>query len=129
LIPVLEVIGDLGEAGRPLFAPVKKVVIAMPVLLLVLNEKAPKEWISDLRPLAAEALGHFGADAKSAIPDLVDMLKAPSELCRAAAVEALGAIGPTANDAIPALQAMEKEDSRFRPLVQKALAAIRSKKQ
>jgi hypothetical protein len=75
----------------------------------------------DLRLEAATALRHFGADAKAAVPDLIDMVRTSYYAAKIAATETLGAIGPAAKEAIPALEKMADEDDRSRPVVQRAL--------
>jgi HEAT repeat protein len=59
---------------------------------------------SDARRAAAKDLGELGADAKSAVPDLIKALNNDKDLfVRRFAAEALGAIGPDAVSAVPDL--------------------------
>jgi HEAT repeat protein len=56
----------------------------------------------DMRYWAAESLGKFGPEAKSAVPDLIAALKDESKMVRMGAAYALGEVGDA--DAVPALQ-------------------------
>lgn len=65
-------------------------------------------WIKVLRSglngdrlRAARVLSHFGAEAKDAVPDLIEMLRDAHSFETSAAIEALGRIGPDAAPAVP----------------------------
>ena len=99
---------------------------ALPVFIKALKEKGERESFGrDSRYEAARALVHFGPEAKEAVPYLIDMVETSYFMAKIAAAEALGAIDPSAKDAIPALEKMTTEDSRYQPVVEKALARIR----
>src|SRR5689334_9233719 len=51
----------------------------------------------------AFGLSRFGAEARTAVPALVEALKSPHALVRQNAALALGQIGPEAAEAVPAL--------------------------
>lgn len=57
----------------------------------------------------AYGLSKLGAEAKSAVPALVDRLQNGSVLVRDSAALALGKIGPDASDAVPTLTAALKD--------------------
>jgi HEAT repeat protein len=84
-----------------------------------------------VRRKAAEALGKMGADAKSAVPALTDVVKEPKadrEL-RNAAVEALGNMGPAAKDALPTLTSLNKKqrDRTFKKLLDESVKKIQDR--
>ncbi len=56
-----------------------------------------------VRRLAAETLGHIGADSKAAVPQLIQLMQQEDRDLRGAAMGALGEIGPAAKDAVPLL--------------------------
>ena len=94
----------------------------VPALLKDLKSKNYKSRIS-----AAEALGKLGAvraaDAKDAIPVLLDMVKKDKEpLVRRAAVDALGRVDPDPKEAVPVLlNAMKDKDATVRSAAATAL--------
>ena len=55
------------------------------------------------RVAAIQALGAYGEEASSAVPELVRALRDPDRRVCWFAAEALGLIGPAAKDAVPAL--------------------------
>lgn len=93
------------------------------------DKKAPKpvDHTAFLRAKAALALGEIGADAKSAVPALIDALKDTS--IRNDAVTALGNIGPAAKDAVSALRELTtgkgaKKDKALKTAVNEAIKKI-----
>jgi HEAT repeat protein len=106
---------------------------AVPALVKVMKDvgslEPPQMNYRYPRASAAIALGLMGADAKQAVPALVDMLKGEDasswEYHRAAAAFALGEIGPDAKEAAPVVMRALKDPS---PVVQRwaarALAGI-----
>ena len=104
-------------AGPEAREPVRE---ALPVLLKLLRD--PK---SHIRHHAACALGHLGADAKAAVPDLMRMTGEGELAPRTSAIEALGKIGPAAAAAIPVLRkTAESSDSIVASLSRTALDRI-----
>jgi HEAT repeat protein len=80
--------------------------IALPTAVALLRSSDPR-----IRSLAAIDIGGvFGADAKSAVPDLVKRLFDPFSRVRSSAAEALGRIGTAAKPAAPALLALLEGD-------------------
>ncbi len=76
----------------------RKVDHSVPSLVKTLKEdKDP-----NMRYYAAQSLGQFGPEAKTAVPDLIEALKDESKMVRMGAAYALGEIGST--EAVPALQ-------------------------
>jgi hypothetical protein len=67
-----------------------------------------------------KALGEMGAEAKSAVPVLIDLLRERDSL-RPQVLDALGAIGPAANAAIPAVEALLQDGA----LAEQARTALR----
>ena len=67
---------------------------------------------------AADALGQIGPEAKSAVPDLIEVLKDDDGHVRESATVALGKIGPEAKAAVPYLIEVlkNKDKSDFRRL-------------
>ncbi|MBL4850275.1 MAG: HEAT repeat domain-containing protein [Planctomycetes bacterium] len=59
---------------------------------------------------AAEALGKIGPHAATAVDALLDTLKAPSKVLRAASATALGRISPQRPDVHAALERVAKDD-------------------
>jgi hypothetical protein len=94
--------------------------------------RLPAPWRSRLRnPLAAvhnralivATIGGFGPAARSAVPSLINLLKAPDVMVRRSAALALGKIGLAARSAAPSLIEGLKDPD---PQVQKlALAALK----
>jgi hypothetical protein len=71
------------------------------------------------------ALGGIGAEARSAVPVLIQALNDKDSALRASAADALGGIGAEAKPAVPALIKMLKEEkSSLRPNVARALGKI-----
>jgi HEAT repeat protein len=64
----------------------------------------------NMRYWAAESLGKFGPDARSAIADLIEALKDESKMVRMGVVYALGEIGGA--DATAALQEATKDQEK-----------------
>jgi RNA polymerase sigma factor (sigma-70 family) len=98
---------SLGMAGTP----------AIPALVARLSQ-------ADLGYLAAQALGHMGAEAKCAVPALVEALRSTHPLTRQMAVDALGRIGPGAKEALPALVQVLKKGVENRQTVSQAIGQI-----
>jgi len=91
------------------------IVSAVPALMQALKDKE-----ADVRETACEALGDIGAEAKTVVPVLADMLtKDPDLNVRCAAANALGDFKAEARSAIPALKEALKTKE---PLVQDAVA-------
>jgi len=79
------------------------------------------------RIAAARKLGELGPYAKTAVPDLIDVLADPDNAApvRAAAAGVLGLVGSDAEDAVPELiRAMDDEDSQLRDAALIALDRI-----
>lgn len=90
-----------------------------------LIRKLKTEDLSHLRANAAAALGDFGLNARSAIPDLILALRDEDEFVRASAAEAIGEIDPTDLRAVPALiEAMKDKSSRVRVVAAQTLLKI-----
>ncbi|NEU72804.1 NACHT domain-containing protein [Hassallia byssoidea VB512170] len=74
--------------------------------------KALKDTSWQVRRSAAEALGNIGAEASSAVPDLIAALKKDRNYTmRRSAAEALGNIGMKASSAVPQLIAALKDEN------------------
>lgn len=99
----------------------------LPVLRVALGDDDP-----DVKAIAVDALGRFGAGAKSLVPELVDLLDSPefhgvgfaadaggSMPLRIRVAVAIGRIGSAARDAIPKLEHMLEDED---PYVQIAAA-------
>jgi HEAT repeat protein len=71
-----------------------------------------KEKDSDLRRAAAKELSELGAEAKSAVPDLIRTMRDKDLFVRRYSAEALGNIGLDAKTAIPALAAALNDDKK-----------------
>jgi|CXWL01.1.fsa_nt_gi hypothetical protein len=95
----LKAISDIGADAKG----------ALPSLVRLVGVR---KWASNLRHLAAQAVGSFGPAAKDAVPGLRDCLHAgPDE--SVAAVLALGKIGPAAIDAVPDLLRLQEAVARL----------------
>jgi HEAT repeat protein len=80
----------------------------------------------NMRYWAAESLGKFGPEARSAVPDLIEALKDESKMVRMGAAYALGEIGST--DATTALQEATKDpEQEVRAAATSALKQIQQK--
>jgi hypothetical protein len=78
-----------------------------------------------VKELAAQALGHVGADAAVAVPDLIRLLEDPGEGVRNSACIGLAGIGPAARDALPALRrALSDPIDNVRRFAQRAIEKI-----
>jgi hypothetical protein len=99
---------SLGMAGTP----------AIQALVTRLSQAEPVGY------LAAMALGDMGAEAKCAVPALVEALRSTHPLTRQMAVEALGKIGPGAKEALPALVQVLKKGVENRQTVSQVIARI-----
>jgi HEAT repeat protein len=78
---------------------------------------------------SAEVLGLFGAEAKGAVPALIEAVQRRERddnnwLVRLKAIEALGRIGPDAKPAIPVLRGLMKEKQHNRQSLPVILAAL-----
>jgi HEAT repeat protein len=100
----------------------RKLDYSVPSLVKILKEdKDP-----NMRYYAAESLGHYGPEAQSAVPDLIEALKDESAMVRMGVAYALGEIGSP--DAAPALQAATKDpDKEVRVAAAAALQQIQQK--
>ncbi|MEQ8787232.1 MAG: HEAT repeat domain-containing protein [Pirellulaceae bacterium] len=76
---------------------------------------------TETRESIAEALIELGADAKQAVPRLIEIIKDPHDDARYTAIWVLEAIGPSAKPAVPALIEILKTDNEV-----ERLAAIRA---
>ena len=84
----------------------RRVEHSVPSLVTTLKEdKDP-----NMRYWAAESLGKFGPEARSAVPELIAALKDENKMVRLGAAYALGAIGST--DAVAALQEAGKDPEK-----------------
>lgn len=89
-------------------------------------------WVADLkgaapytRNAAAYAIGGMGADAKPAVPALIEALKDPEAAVRFPVCVALREIGPAAKDAIPALtETLDDRNDDVAAMARKALIKI-----
>jgi HEAT repeat protein len=73
------------------------------------------------------AVGKLGADAKWAVPALVELLSHDLVQLRSLAAHTLGQIGPAAGDAVPALERMShNRDPAVREVALEALEHLRS---
>jgi HEAT repeat protein len=101
---------------------------AVPALTEVVKQTEDRLTLS----LAIDALGAVGPDAKSAVPQLLDVLrsdKAEAKQSRTHAVVALGKIGPAAVDAMPVLEKLRGTASpTLRVHIDDAVALIGGKK-
>jgi len=80
------------------------------------------EWVS---ARSAQALGHAGAHAAVAVPDLVRLLQDRREGLRNSACIGLHGIGPAARDALPALRrALLDPSNNVRRFAQRAIDRI-----
>jgi HEAT repeat protein len=100
----------------------RKLDYSVPSLVKILKQdKDP-----NMRYYAAESLGHFGPEARSAVPDLIAALKDENKMVRMGVAYALGEIG--SNDAVPALQAVTKDpENEVRVAAATALRQIQQK--
>jgi HEAT repeat protein len=95
---------------------------SVPALARLLADKD-----EDVRNAACSALVWFMADAKLAVPVLIEILgENPDGQVRLMAAEKLGDIGPAAKEAVPALEkARQDKDEKVRKAAGEALEAIR----
>jgi HEAT repeat protein len=95
---------------------------SVPALVKTLKEdKDP-----NMRYWAAESLGKFGPEARSAVPDLIEALKDDSKMVRMGVAYALGEIGGA--DATAALQEATKDpEKEVRDAAASALKQIQQK--
>jgi HEAT repeat protein len=100
----------------------RKLDYSVPSLVKILKENKDP----NMRYYAAESLGHFGAEARVAVPDLVAALKDDNKMVRMGVAYALGEIGSA--DAVPALQEATKDpENDVRVAAQTALRQIQQK--
>lgn len=123
-IPVL--IHALVEPDRPVeetiptaMPPVPEKKETEPVALLIQALKAPDKYD---RARAARVLGGIGADAKAAIPVLLEALRDREAMVRFDAAKALEKMGDAAKDALS--HALQDEDEVVRRIAAEALARI-----
>lgn len=89
-------------------------------------------WVGDLKALApqsrnaaAYAISGMGADAKPAVPALIEALNDPEASVRYPVCIALREIGPAAKEAVPALsKALDDRNDDVAAMARKALIAI-----
>jgi HEAT repeat protein len=92
--------------------------LGVPVLARLAADKS-----YDAREYVIEFLGEIGADARAAVPTLIEILKEPGKAkYRRYAAEALGRIGPDARAAVPAL--IEALDSNTASVVDRSVEAL-----
>jgi HEAT repeat protein len=93
-------------------------------------------WVKDLkadapqiRNAAAYVISGMGADAKSAVPALIESLDDPEAAVRFPVCVALREIGPDAAAAVPALEKLMREDRNddVAAMARKAIKAITGK--
>jgi HEAT repeat protein len=83
----------------------------------------------NMRYWAAESLGHFGREAKPAVPDLAEALKDQDKMVRMGAAYALAEIGPDASDALAPLQvALQDPEKEVREAAVYALKHVQVRK-
>jgi predicted Zn finger-like uncharacterized protein len=70
---------------------------------------ALKDTEADIREAAADALGKFGVEGRSAVPSLLAVLTDKETAVRRATLGALAQIGPEAKDALPKLKPAFKD--------------------
>jgi serine/threonine protein kinase len=123
-IPVL--IHALVEPARPVdetiptaMPPVPEKKETEPVALLIQALKAPDKYD---RARAARVLGGIGADAKAAIPVLLEALRDREAMVRFDAAKALEKIGDAAKEALS--QALQDDDEVVRRIAAEALGRI-----
>lgn len=80
---------------------------ALPALVVAIRDSD-----SDVRALAAQAVGGIGANAADAVPALTEILENGDEGSRNSACIALGQIGPAAKAALPVLRAALSDTSQ-----------------
>lgn len=103
----------------------RKIDYSVPSLVKTLKEDKD----ANMRYWAAESLGHFGAEARPAVPDLVEALKDEDKTVRMGVAYALAEIGPAATDAVPALKAALKDPAKeVRDAAAYALKQVKAKK-
>jgi HEAT repeat protein len=89
--------------------------------------KALKDDDPDVRNTAATVLGRYGAEAKEAVPALVESLKDKDKHVRRSAAYSLARFGRDANDAIPALkESLQDEDPKVREAAAYAIKEIQN---
>jgi HEAT repeats len=102
----------------------RKLDYSVSSLVKTLEDKDPK-----MRYYAAESLGHFGAEARPAVPALIAALKDEDKTVRMGAAYALAEIGPAAADAALGLKAALKDNAReVRTAAAYALKKVQVKK-
>lgn len=91
----------------------------IPALKEALKKTSSEEDIIVCRA-AASALREIGRDGAAAVPELIVLLKSPTESMQHLAADALGSIGPQASPALPRLTALLKPDNP--PAIRRAVA-------
>ncbi len=89
-------------------------------------------WVADLKGLApytrnraAYAIGGMGADARPAVPALIEALKDPEAAVRYPVCIALREIGPAAKEAVPALtETLDDRNDDVAAMARQALIKI-----
>jgi HEAT repeat protein len=98
---------------------------AIPILIGLLSSDRAEVSVDAV----AETLGSFGAEARAAVPALIETIRNGEQIegfwiiCPQA-ILALGQIGPDARSAIPVLQSLLKDDERFGAYAPEILAAL-----
>jgi len=97
-------LGVIGREARVAVPALTEALRSNEIVAGVLGQEwAPGTNSVPLALAAAAALGNFGADALSAVPDLITRLSDPNPRVRDEAAMALARIGPAAAAAVPAL--------------------------
>ncbi|MFH1418321.1 MAG: HEAT repeat domain-containing protein [Planctomycetota bacterium] len=94
----------------------------------IVTDALVSNWTTELKSLddreraeAVVALGHIGARAAAAVPDLMNLIEDPTS----GAAQALGRMGPAAAEAVPALtDALQHSEPHVRQLAADALGRI-----
>jgi HEAT repeat protein len=96
--------------------------------ILPILREALQDHDLEVRIIAETVMGAFGAEAKAAVPALIDNLNHKYSMVRWNAAYALGTIGPDAEAAVPALtERLKDENANVRGFAASALDSIRKK--
>jgi HEAT repeat protein len=83
---------------------IRRVDYSVSTLMATLQDKDP-----NMRYWAVQSLGHFGREAKPAVPALIDALRDEETMVRMGAAYALAEIGAEAKVALPSLREATKD--------------------